>query len=362
MYLLHAQLVGVAPFGDLHIPFVNSQGEPNHVTIVHGGGGVGKTALLQVVASTRPGHASTLLHRNISGAQHPPHAICQWRLGQDDAERPHPLMIVTPGARPPGDDDLSSFRRREQALFDRQAKERGGFMFLSISGARWFSRQPLTLHAPTRTVGYYDVRSSASFDDASHSDLTRDTKQSLAYAGIASALYPSTQRARNRWRETSETPHDTRLLGTVMREMVDTIVQLVGFRYEGVDPVSIEPVFSMEAGMTTFTFDRLPNRARHLVSFAALSVRALWAAYPGQDPRETEGIVAIDDIDLHQEPAIAARSIEVLRTSLPRVQWILTTGSATIAASVPDQEVVALRRVSASDHVRVFVGQQARTH
>jgi hypothetical protein len=331
------------------------------VTVVHGGGGVGKTALLQVLATTRPGHAAALLHRGVPKGAPQPHAICEWSLGADDESRPHPLVVTTPNARAPGNDESSLLHRREQALFDRMAKERGGFVFLTLSGARWFSKQPVALHAPRRTVANYDVRSTANFDDAAHSDLTRDTKQALAYAGISSSLAPSDQRSRVRWRERSGNDTDTRLLGRAMHELVDAMARLSGFRYEGIDPVSLEPTFSTP-GDTLLTFERLPKRARHLVAFAALPIRTLWAAYPGRDPRMAEGVVAIDEVDLHQDEAVAERIVGTLRAGLPHVQWIVTTTSAAVAASVEDHEVLALRRLPEDEAVELFLGQQARTH
>jgi hypothetical protein len=360
MYLLRARLHGIPPFDELELPF-HDAGGPRRVTVVHGGAGVGKTALLHALASTRPGHTAVPAARAGAPEGPPPHAVCEWTLGRDDPDRPHPLVITSPNVRPPGDDESATLHRREQALFDRVARERGGFVFLSISGARWFSRQPMSLHAPRRTVASYDVRSTASFDDAAHSDLTRETKQALAYAGISAALAPTNQQDRVRWRERSGSRIDTRLLGVAMREVVDAMARLAGFSYEGIDPVSLEPTFSTP-GRTLLTFERLPTRARHLVAFAALPVRTLWAAYPGEDPRTQEGVVAIDELDLRQDDAVAERILATLRLGLPGVQWIATTTSSVVASSVAEHEVLALRRLPEREVVELFLGTQARTH
>lgn len=360
VYLLGAHVVAMAPFGECEFPFRTSEGEPRLVTVVHGGGGVGKTSLLQVLAHARPGHAAVLLGRTMPGSEVPAHAVCEWALGDDDPERPHPLTVMTPNVRL-ADDDAAALRRREQALFDRHAKERGGFVFLSISAARWFSRQPVSLHAPARTVTNYDVRATASFDDAAHSDLTRETKQALAYAGISAALAPSTQRERNALRDRPGKNVDTRLLGSAMHETVLALVRLANFGYQGIDPITLEPTFITPGGRRTL-FERLPTRVRHLVALAALPVRTLWAAYPGKDPRTSEGVVAIDEIDLHLDDAVAERIVSVLRHALPRVQWIVTTSSTVVAGSVDSREVLALRRLPEEEHVELFLGAQARTH
>jgi hypothetical protein len=361
MYLAHAELIGVAPFGHITFPFRGADGEPRMVTVVQGAGGVGKTALLQILSCTRPGHATVLVGRSMPGADAPAHAMCEWILDDDDHQRPHPLTVVTPNMQPRDDDEGGALRRREQALFDRRAKERGGFVFLTMSSLRWFSKQAVVLHAPLRTVAHYDVKATASFDDAAHSDLTRETKQALAYAAIAAALMPHTQRDRNRLRAVDPAAADTRLLGRAMHEMVDAMAGLAGWGYEGIDPASLEPTFSTPTGRRVI-FERLPNRVRHLVALAALPVRTLWAAYPGRDPRTAQGVVAIDEVDLHQDDAIAERIVPTLRTCLPRVQWILTTASVVVAASVDATSVLALRRLPDAENVELYLGDQARVH
>jgi hypothetical protein len=372
LYLAAAYLFGVPPFGTMSFPFRQADGSARMVTIVHGGGGVGKTTMLHVLASTRPGHAVVLGSSGAHGEGPPPHAVCEWILGQDDPDRPHALTVATPNVRLSGDEQTASLLRKEQGLFDRRARV-SGFVFLALPSTRWFSRQPIALHAPLRTIAHYDVRATASLDDAGRSDLTREVKQALAYANIAAALVPQSQRERNEMRArtspastspgASRPPRslDMRLLGVAMHESVHALVRLLGFEYVGVDPASLEPAFATSGGRL-LTFDQLPNGARHLVAFAALPVRTLWAAYPGRDPRECEGVVAIDEVDLHQEPAVIEALIPTLRRLMPRVQWILTTSSAELAASCQSSDILALRRVPEDEHVELFVGEQARTH
>jgi hypothetical protein len=356
MYLARAQLFGVPPFGGIDLPMCGDDGEPRMLTVVHGAGGVGKTVLLAVLGATRPGHAIALFGGALGAG---PHAVCEWVLGQDDPERPHTLSIATPNAKLDMDDDLAALRRREQALFERRAKD-GGYVFLTFPSIRWFSRQPVALTAPTRTVAHYDVRATVNLDDAARSDLTRETKTALAYAAIASALVPHVQRERNDVRERSHWV-DMRLLGSAMRETVDALVRLTGFSYDGVDPVSLEPTFSSPGGRR-MPFEGLPTRSRHLVAISALAVRTLWAAYPGSDPRTSEGVVAIDDVDLYQDMVVQERIAAVLRAALPRVQWVLTTSSPIVASSCDAREILTLRRLPGDERVELFRDEQARTH
>jgi hypothetical protein len=359
MKLLQAVLVGVGPFDRLVLPFADDAGEARALTVIQGTGGVGKSSVLAALASTRPGHCvvqPTRWEPPVSAAQ--PFAACDWALGQDEPLRPHPLSVVSPNARLNVNDEQEALRRREQVLFDRLATE-GGFAFLSIPSTRWFSRQPIAFSAPARTVARYDVRAALSADDATRADLARETKQALAYAAIASALAARTTAAIRGERSFE-------LLGEAMHSALDTLLGLVGCSYQGLDPFSFEPMFSVRGSERDLPFDGLPTRARHLAAFAALAVRTLWAAYPEHDPRESEGVIAIDDVDLHQDSQVQQQLPRAFREALPGVQWILTTSSSLLASSADPGAVLALRPLpegtGPGQAVRIFAGDQARTH
>jgi hypothetical protein len=342
--LLSLRLVGLPPFDDVTIPFADDDGSPRPLTILFGGGGVGKTTVLSALSSTRPGFATAMPHAGDAT----PFAISEWSLGKDDTERPHPLLVATPTARVHEEEHKELVRRREQAHFERVARD-GGFVFVSLSSTRWFSRQPIVLSAPARTIARYDVRSPSLVEDATRADLARETKQALAYAAITAALSrdkPGLSFGR---------------LGEAMARVVDLLVSLCGFSYVGIEPVSFEPVFKSEDGHL-LPFDALPNRVRHLASFGALPLRALWAAYPTQDPSEAEGVVCIDEIEQQQDAAVQSAVLGCLRAALPRVQWIVTTSSPTVAASADVHEVLALRRLPRGRDVRLFAGLEARVH
>lgn len=354
MYLLRAELHGIGPFDELELSFSDEHEQPRRLVVIHGGGGVGKTSLLAAIASSRPGYA-TAQHARADAprsetSQVGAFAVTDWLLGQDDPERPHPLRIASPNVRLPGPDEVEVTRRREQALFDRVANE-GGFALVSIAATRWFSRQPIAISAPNRGVARYDVKQPAGLDDATRSDLSRETKQALAYAEIGAALAE---------KHAPDAELCLAALGPAMSSVVDKLVSLSGFSYLGLDPQSWEPMFRAQDG-TRLPFDALPTRARHLVAFGALPVRTLWAAYPDRDPRIAEGVVLIDEADLHQDAAVALKLPAALRAALPSVQWILTTHSPVLASGAGAGEVLALR-AAAGGRVELYAGPAATTH
>lgn len=354
MYLLRAELHGIGPFEHLALSFTDEQDQPRRLVVIHGGGGVGKTSLLSAIAGTRPGHATVQQPRPDQPRANDGSAIAwaaaDWLLGHDDPERPHPLCVASPNVKLSGSEERELTRRREQTLFDRVAAD-GGFAFLSIAATRWFSRQPIGISAPSRGVARYDVKQPAGLDDATRSDLSRETKQALAYAELGSALA-----------EKRPLEGDLRLdaLGPSMLEVVGRLVSLTGFDYVGLDALSWEPMFRSADG-ARLPFDALPTRSRHLVAFGALTVRTLWAAYPDRDPRLAEGVVLIDEVDLHQDAAVAVKLPSALRAALPLVQWIVTSSSPVLASGAAAGEVLALRAGTAG-RVELHAGPSATTH
>src|SRR5262245_6962076 len=65
------RIFGLPPFGDVEIPFADESGAPRAMTILFGGGGVGKTTVLGAIANTRPSYAVTLS----APATQPPYVV-----------------------------------------------------------------------------------------------------------------------------------------------------------------------------------------------------------------------------------------------------------------------------------------------
>src|SRR5262249_15888198 len=117
--LTSLRIAHLPPFGDVTIPFSEDDGSPRAVTVLFGGGGVGKTSARGAIAASRPGYAVALA----PAAEGTPLVVSEWSLGDDDPGRPHPLCLATPTGRVQADEHAETMRRREQAHFDRIAKD-----------------------------------------------------------------------------------------------------------------------------------------------------------------------------------------------------------------------------------------------
>lgn len=353
MQLSRLRLVSLGPFADLMIPLCDEDGVPKPIVVLFGTEGIGKTTILSAIATTRPGHtiAQHQAWKTDASADGPPFVVTEWQLGDDDPSRPHPLKVASPNARLDERDDEALLRRREQTLFDRRAGERG-FVLVPISGARWFSRTAVMLTSPERTLLRYDVRSTVNFEDATRTDLARETKQILSYACIAAALS----------REGSGGPRlELPRLERALRATLTELLEEDGYAFLGVDPVRLEPVFR-DPEERRVEYDDLPRSLRHVVAFGALVVRALAAACHDRDPRESEGVVLLDDLESEQ-PLFRQRTlVNRLHRALPRVQWIITTSSPDVALGCPPSSLIALRRRPGGAAIDLHEGGDAVLH
>lgn len=338
----------LGPFDDLELSFVDDVGAPRGATVLFGADGTGKTTLLTLLACTRPGCATApLLPARDGEKRRGGHVATSWLLLDDDGERPHPLLVASPSAELAGEEpERAALRRREQMFFDRRAQDGKGFVFLSVSGARWFSRVPNLLSTPDRSVLRYDVRAPASFDDATRADLSRDVKQTLSYAAIASALAPG-----GAWDPLTQ----------ALRDVLAVLLRPYGLEWVGVRPSTLEPELSAGEGRRVL-FDDLPRGAKHLAAIGTLTVRALFSAYrdSARPVRMREGVVAVDDAESQLDPPVQRALVPLLVEALPRVQWLLATSSPAIALGCGASEVLALR--TGDDGIEVHDGPLAVIH
>lgn len=351
MYLERVRVVGLGPFDDLELDLCERPGEPRLLTVVYGEGGTGKTTLLSAIAATRPAHhvVQTSIWRRPGTS---PHAVCHWRLGSEDPDRPHALKVSTPGMSVETDDAEEQLRRRELIHFDRVLTEKGGFGFVGLPGSRRFPRANLVIGDPARTVLKVDTRGAPGFQDPNAVELTRPIKLILAYAAIATSLAGDSK---------GESGGDPRVLGVAIREAIDELLGLIGYAYRGLSPRTFEPRFETSSG-EVLPFDALPMQARQLVAFASLPVHQLWVANNFGDPRSCEGTVLIDDVELNLSSGVQSELLVSLRRVLPRTQWILGTSSPGLAHAAALGSAVTLRREPSSDRVVAYEGELSLTH
>lgn len=335
------------------------------VSVLHGAGGTGKSLLLGAICSTRPGHTQRLGQGAASSSASPGGASvqCHWSLGQEEPNRPHPLVVTNaPSAQMAS---LDAGLRREQAIYDRKASC-GGFAAILIPAHRRFGQSPIYLADPARTMQGYEPRAGSAWLDPARADLTRPIKQILAYASIGAIMQAHRRQVGTAGASMVGDPELTasgavQLLDQALRAALRELLKEQAIEYVGADPGTFEPMFRSAHG-AFHRFDQLPQQARHLMAPVVLAMHHFWTSAKGADPRSVQGVIAIDDAELHLTEATQEFVLPRYRELLPQAQWIVATTSWRIAASVKSSEVIALRQQMQTGTIDPYQGHLSLTH
>lgn len=116
-------------------------------------------------------------------------------------------------------------------------------------------------------------------------------------------------------------------------------------RPRGAAPMELNrPSMVINKGEHELAFDQLSGGERILVALAGDIARRLAIANPkASNPLEGEGVVLIDEVDLHLHPKWQAKVIPALRRTFPNIQLVVTTHSLIVLGYVPSECVQMLR-------------------
>lgn len=193
------------------------------------------------------------------------------------------------------------------------------------TGRLWHKKQDIKLTKPdSRTVGYRDC-----LDPASNHTLFSKWFSRLEQAG----------NQKNKRFETLE----------AIREVVLACIPGCNAFYFDIE---LQELMVELSNGETLSFDNLSDGYRNMLAIVAdIAHRAarLNPQLEGDAARLTPGIVLIDEIDLHLHPKWQRQIIQCLKSSFPKVQFIVTTHSPFIIQSLERGEVIDLSSGSLLD-------------
>ncbi len=102
-----------------------------------------------------------------------------------------------------------------------------------------------------------------------------------------------------------------------------------------------KPVLAITKDGEELAFEQLSEGERTTAALVCDIARRLAIANPGSDsnPLEGEGVVLIDEIDLHLHPSWQARIIPALEKTFPHLQFVVTTHSPIVLSYVSSESV-----------------------
>lgn len=128
--------------------------------------------------------------------------------------------------------------------------------------------------------------------------------------------------------------------------VIHTLRQLLGSLLTGL-PIKLaadESALRFEVDGAVLPVTALPDGFRSTIAWlgdlcAAWHDKARPEDVKDGDPRHIQGIVLVDEIDLHLHPSLQRVLVPRLREAMPQVQWIVTTHSPLVLASFDRQEI-----------------------
>lgn len=99
------------------------------------------------------------------------------------------------------------------------------------------------------------------------------------------------------------------------------------------------PVLTMSKDGQELAFSQLSEGERMMVAMVGDIARRLAIANPEGDPLAGEGVIMIDEIDLHLHPKWQASIVPALRRTFPNLQFIVTTHSPIVLGYVEPESV-----------------------
>ncbi len=159
--------------------------------------------------------------------------------------------------------------------------------------------------------------------------------------------------------------HEDHLLEAVRQALVKILpgyekprVRRPRFGGNGTDGPKVDnPVLTVLKDGHELAFNQLSEGERTTAALGCDIARRLAVANPNGDPGQGEGVVLIDEIDLHLHPKWQAQVMGALRRTFPNIQWVVTTHSPIVLSRVPSESVRLIRDFQLVENLPVTSGR-----
>jgi predicted ATP-binding protein involved in virulence len=299
------------------------------VTVLVGANGSGKTTVLEAVVLV----LASALHTGEEAPDEPLFSMMDARPSADPAKI---VLALTHRGR---------HGELDGSYDPASANEVQGF------GADFNFADPVTLGDAEPIACYYDVNRHARDSTPGSRDAVDRTPRDAwknawnAHAGFREFFhwYREREDIENAERVDDSSYRDPQLEAT--RKAIESL--LPGYKRPRIRRARGAALVISKGG-EDLAFDQLSGGERVLVALAGDIARRLAIANPkADDPLTGNGVVLIDEIDLHLHPEWQAKVIPSLRRTFPNVQLVVTTHSLIVLSYVPSECVRLLQNFQA---------------
>lgn len=368
MYLQRLRLQNIKCFENLEITF-GQVGQPRLMTVILGDNGVGKSTLLQAIAIILGGElvVSRLVAEEAgrwARAQIGPldglSDLNGQGIGQVDG-------IIC--AAKEKSDEISVLHASYIATNSQYTSEPGAQLYLPNTISLQ-SSDPAVDHTQLRQAVYADSSANGWFACA-YGPFRRFTNERVGFSAFFASQHRKSDRFASLFEQNDKLlPLEDWLIELDRRALIEkrnneeplsqpffdhlvkALFNLLPTHHNNGHPRSPSVKVTKEQGIlwqdslgNWVPMSALSDGYQTMMAWAGDLVTRLSQAFPNaQNPLEQEGIVLIDEIDIHLHPTWQRQILSQLQQTFPKIQFIVTTHSPLVAGAAKEGEVIVLKR------------------
>lgn len=351
MYFTKLTVDNVRCFGPMQeLDLTDESGKPARWTVILGENGVGKTTLLQSIATAWVNTSIEIAaNRNKDSVSSGTGSLLEFTVFTPVQNKigTFGYKISWSMTRPPINDKA----RKSRVIYDfsirvaATPKESLARVFLATGVNKSMPRlpdnvkdYPLFAYGAGRRFAYGDIESaSRPFDSLfSNQILLRNAAKWLMQVDYAARLGKASARSNSPVLKVKE------ILCSLLPDVLAIDIEL---SKDGTDP---QVLFTTPYGRVTI--DQLSHGYQTMIAWTVDMASRMVEAYPKSDnPLSEPAICLVDEVDLHMHPRWQREIMGFLGERFPKTQFIVTAHSPLIVQTIRDANVVLLRRDG--DHV-----------
>lgn len=307
IYVESLHLTGFRCFDQLEIPFRRESRLPGEWTCIAGINGAGKSSILQ--------------------------ALC--------------LVLLGPAVQQLGAEGLNRMRRqtgteRQTAEIEATLRTVGSnrefrlWLKIDANGETQATSDPIGFwKTPSRFLlaSYGATRNLSSRAESGYENMSAEVRRQITLFDPLSQLTAAEVLLRKASAELGFLLLFQKIMDEVFSEELRATTDALGLRFTVSKRESVEAI-------------DLPDGYRSSAAWLA-DLCAIWSEKAPEiaakgNPADMQGVVLIDEIDLHLHPSLQRKLVPQLRALMPKVQWIVTTHSPLVLANFDSNEIIAL--------------------
>ncbi|RKH42813.1 AAA family ATPase [Corallococcus sicarius] len=366
MYIKNLKIQNLKLLKNIELPFTNSDGSPRMWTVIIGENGTGKTSILQAIAMASAGQRNvTGLAENIESLRdkRAPRTTVQIEAEfiLDATQRKERLYPGYPGGKPPGDVVIQSHVR----LNPKQKSLEANSNYLGVDASIDPIDQARSLDAKLWFVAAYGIHrnlpdstiSSPRIQNASIDRLRPIFKNDVPLIGTAFANVLTTKKRTTYARILRDTLFGAKDLLPGFKDL-----ELRG-KGGANSSLALQErhrfIQDLPSGNLKLAANWLSHGYQSTIAWIAdLVGQILYESKldNGMSPKEMEGLVLIDELDLYLHPKWQRTLIQTLKRTFPKIQFVATTHSplALVGLRPDEDEIIRLAINKSTGNVQQY--------